>query len=162
MSVFKRANITVLLQSGLDEKWWADSMECYCHLRDIQDLLSDWKTPYERRFGDALKGPTTPFGVLVEYHLVSGKDQQRILQFGLKVLPSIFLGYAMYAGGIWKVDILVTDVEELEEMDASGIHANRLNTKEVVTPTEGENFVFPVADGSLKIAGGDQVLRTST
>ena len=29
----------VLLQSGLDEKWWADSMECYCYLRNIQDIL---------------------------------------------------------------------------------------------------------------------------
>ena len=25
----------VLLQSGLDEKWWADSMECHCYLRNI-------------------------------------------------------------------------------------------------------------------------------
>ena len=39
----------VLLQSGLDEKWWADSMECYCYLRNIQDLLSDGKTPFEGR-----------------------------------------------------------------------------------------------------------------
>ena len=32
-----------LLQSGLDEKWWADSMEFYCYLRNIQDLLTDEK-----------------------------------------------------------------------------------------------------------------------
>ena len=37
----------VLLQSGLDEKWWT---ECYTYLRNIQDLLSHGKTPYERRF----------------------------------------------------------------------------------------------------------------
>ena len=35
----------VLLQSGLDEKWWVDSTECYCYLRNMQDLLSDGKTP---------------------------------------------------------------------------------------------------------------------
>ena len=40
----------VLLQSGLHEKWSADSMECYCYLRNIQDPLSDGKTPYERLF----------------------------------------------------------------------------------------------------------------
>ena len=39
------------LQSGLDENWWADSLECYCYLRKIQDRVSDGKTPYERRFG---------------------------------------------------------------------------------------------------------------
>ena len=41
----------VLLQSGLDEKWWANFMECYCYLRNLQDLLSDGKTPYETWFG---------------------------------------------------------------------------------------------------------------
>ena len=39
----------VLLQSGLDEKWWADSMECYCSLRNVQDLLSDGNTPSIRK-----------------------------------------------------------------------------------------------------------------
>ena len=29
----------VLLQSGLDEMWWADSMECYCYLRNVQDFI---------------------------------------------------------------------------------------------------------------------------
>ena len=59
----------VLLQSGLDNEWWVDSMECYCYLRNIQDLLSDGKTPYERRFGMPFDGPVTPFGAMVEYHL---------------------------------------------------------------------------------------------
>ena len=35
----------VLLQSGLNESWWADSMECYTYLRNVQDLSSDGKTP---------------------------------------------------------------------------------------------------------------------
>ena len=37
----------VLLQSGVDDKWWSDSMECYCYLRKVQDLLADGKTQYE-------------------------------------------------------------------------------------------------------------------
>ena len=37
----KEGTSVVLLQSGLDNEWWADSMECYCYLRNIQDLLSD-------------------------------------------------------------------------------------------------------------------------
>ena len=28
----KEGTTAVLLQSGLDEKWWADSMECFCYL----------------------------------------------------------------------------------------------------------------------------------
>ena len=54
---------------------------------------------------------------LVEYHPKTAKDQSRIHRFGKKVLPGLFLGYALYAGGIWKGDVLVADLEELETMD---------------------------------------------
>ena len=82
----------------LHEYWWADSMECYTYLRNVTDLLSDGKTPYERRFGQPFEGPSIPFGSLVEYYLTTAKDQSRIHQFGMKVLPGLFLGYALYAG----------------------------------------------------------------
>ena len=118
-----------MLQSGLTEEWWADSMECYCYLRNIQDLLSDGKTPCERRFGMPFDGPMIPFGAMVEYHPISAKDQSRLHLFVAKFLPGVFLGYAVYVGGIWKGDILVADIAELEEMDASELHAKRLNTK---------------------------------
>ena len=39
-----------------------------------------------------------PFGSLVEYYPITAKDQSRIHQFGKKVLPGLFLGYALYAG----------------------------------------------------------------
>ena len=48
----KEGTSAVLLQSGFDEKWWACSMECYCHLPYVQDLLADRKTLHERRFGE--------------------------------------------------------------------------------------------------------------
>ena len=108
----KEGTSAVLLQSGLNESWWADSMECYTYLRNVTDLLSDGKTPYERRFGQPFKGPIIPFGSLVEYHPITAKDQSRIHQFGKKVLPGLFLGYALYAGGIWKGDVLIADFED--------------------------------------------------
>ena len=122
----KEGTSALLLQSGLDEKWWADSMECFSYLRNIQDLLSDGKTPYERRFGEPFKGPIIPFGSLVEYYPISAKEQSRIHQFGKKVLPGLFLGYALCTrGGIWKGDILIADIEELETMDASEIYSKK-------------------------------------
>ena len=60
---------------------------------------------------------------------------------------------------IWKGDIMIADIEELEEMDTSEIRARRLNAKEVLTPMNGDNFIFPVADGTVKTPGGDQRLR---
>ena len=55
-------------------------MECYTYLRNVTDLLSDGKTPYERRFGEPFNGPIIPFGSLVEYHTVTAKDQSKIHQ----------------------------------------------------------------------------------
>ena len=75
-------------------------MECYCYLRNIQDRLSDGKTPFERRFGEPFEGSVVPFGSLVEYHPTSTKDQSRIHQFGKRVLPGMFLGYVLCAGRI--------------------------------------------------------------
>ena len=85
-------------------------MECYCYLRNIQDRLSDWKTPYERRFGEPLKGPIVPFGSLVEYHPTSTKDQSRIHQFGKESTPWNLPWLCLKRGGIWKGDIMVGDL----------------------------------------------------
>ena len=107
----KEGTSAVLLQSGLNENWWADSMDCYTYLRNVTDLLSDGKTPCERDvLGNHFKGPIIPFGSLVEYYPTTVKDQSRIHLFGKKVLPGLFLGYALYAGGIWKGDVLVADL----------------------------------------------------
>ena len=106
--------------------------------------------------------PVIPFRARVEYHPISAADLSRLHQFGPTVLACIFLGYALHAGRIWKGDILVSDTEDLEQMDASELHARRLNAKEVLTPMKDENFIFPITDGTIKITGGDRDLRTST
>ena len=95
---WRKAPLLYGWQSGLNESWWADSMECYTYLRNVTDLLFDGKTPYERRFGQPLIGHIIPFGSLVECHPITAKDQSRIHQFGKKVLPGLFLGYALLRG----------------------------------------------------------------
>ena len=99
------------------------------------------------------KGPIIPFGSLVEYYPISAKDQSRINQSGKKVLPGLFLGYALYAGGIWKGDILVADIEELETVDASEIYSKRLNAREIIFPKEIGKIIFPAADGRINLSG---------
>ena len=138
----KEGTSAVLLQSGLDEKRWADSMECHCYLRNIQDLLSDGKTSYERRFGVPFKGPIIPFGATVEHYPISARHQS--------------------CGGIWKGDNLVADIEELEKMDASEIHPGRINGKEVLMLQRGGHFTFPKADGTAKLSGRDYEFRVPT
>ena len=57
-------------------------------------------------------------------------------------LISIVFGYASYVEGVWKGDILVADIEELETMDASEIYSKRLNAKEVIFPKEKWKIIF--------------------
>ena len=192
----KQGTSAVLLQSGLNESWWADSMECYAYLRNVTDLLSDGKSPYERRFGEPFNdqssrlvhflwnaicemskdllvegeipyerrfgepfnGPIIPFRVMVEYCPISARDQSKLHQFGKKVLPGIFLGYVLIAKGIWKGDILVADIADLDMMDASDIYPRRIKAKEVLISQKDEEFVettnseYPL-QGAIKLWG---------
>ena len=67
-----------------------------CETSQICYLLG--RRPQKDILGNQFEGPIIPFGSLVEYHPKAAKDQSRILQFGKKVLPGLFLGYALYAG----------------------------------------------------------------
>ena len=116
-------------------------MECCCSLRNIQDLLSDGETLYEQRFGETFKGPIIPVGLMIEYHPIFAQELSKLHQFGEKVLLVICLRYAFVARRIWKIDILVADIEDLENMDPSEIHAKRLNVKEVLTPMNDEKIL---------------------
>ena len=61
---------------------------------------------------------------------------------------------------IWKGDILVADIEELEMMDASEIFSEIRNAKKAIFPKENGKFIFPAADGRISLSGRDQELRT--
>ena len=43
---------------------------------------------------------------------------------------------------MWKGDVLIADLEELETMEASEIYSNRLNAKEVIFHLKMENSYF--------------------
>ena len=58
------------------------------HLGD-QDLLSDGKSPCERRFGVPFNGPVIPFGAMVEYYLVSAKDHRDCISSARKSYQEI-------------------------------------------------------------------------
>ena len=125
------------MKIGGQIQWNAISI---CETFKISCLMGKYHT--RDVFGKPCKGPIIPFGSLVEYHPITAKDQSRIHQFGKKVLPGLFLGYALYAGGIWKGDILVADIEELETMDASDIYSKILNAKEFIFLKEMDKLFF--------------------
>ena len=65
-----------------------------CETSQISFLMG--RRPMKDVFGQPFKVPIIPFVSLVEYHTITAKDQSRIHQFGKKVLPGLFLGYALY------------------------------------------------------------------
>ena len=144
----KEGTSAVLLQSCLDIEWWANSTECHCQTRNIQDKLSDGETPFRKRFGVPFNGPVMPFGApnIIPFLRNTSRD---CISVWSERLANIFLGCAFYARGIWKGDIIFAHIEELEEMVASELHARRLTAKEVLTPMKVDNF-FPIADGTVK------------
>ena len=139
----KEGTSAVLLQSGVDENWWADSMECYCYLRNIQDLLSDGKAPHERRFGQPFAGPIIPFGSLFEYHPICSSDTH---------CTRVEFGRVTY----W-----------LQTLRSWRRWTHRKSTqkdsmrKRWYFPTKMENL-FSSRRWTNKTLGGDQDLRTST
>ena len=152
----KEGTSSILLQSGLNESWWADSMECHTYLRNVTDLLSDGKTPDKRRFGQPLNGPIIPFGSLDEYHVITAKDQSRKRKFYLDCSSDTFgtreeFGRVTY----W-----------LQTLKSWKRWTHRITTrkdsmrKRWYFPKQGE-FYFPIEDGRIKILGGDQDPRTS-
>ena len=108
------------------------------------------------------KEPIIPFGAMVEYHPSSPKDQATLHQFCKKVLPGIFLGYELIAEGIWKGDILIADLEDLEKLVASDICPRRINAKEILISQKDDEFIFPIADETPKLSGRDYELRVPT
>ena len=133
-----------LLQSGLNEVGGQIQWNVVPICENVTDLLSDGKTPNERRFWAAIWRTNIPFGSFVEYHPIAAKDQSRIHQFGKKVLLGLFFGYALlYAVWIWKGDVLVADRDLKSTREDS-------KRKRWYFPKERGEFIFPIAGGRSK------------
>ena len=154
----KEGTSAVLLQSGLNESWWADSMECDTHLWNVTDLLSDGKTPCERRvLGNHLKDHRL-------FHLVHWLSitlkLRRTSQESINLERKSYLDCTRT--GIWKGDIIGCRPWGV------GNDGHIWNLLEKTQCKRGDNsqrkwnIYFPVADGRIKLSGGDQDLRTST
>ena len=114
LGIIVRQHHTVQKQIGLLRVWdgrLRKGLLQYC-CNQVWMKNGGWETPCERRFGEPFTGPVIPFGAMVEHHPISAKDLSRFHRFGKKVIPGIFLGYVLYAGRIWKGDILVAHIEE--------------------------------------------------
>ena len=117
------------------------------------------KPPCERRFWRTIPRADNTFWSMVECHPTSPKDLSRIHQFGKKILPGIFLGYELIAMKTWRGNILISDLKDLEKLDAPNIYPRRINAKEVLIRQKDR---FPIADDTAKLSGRDYEFREPT
>ena len=96
-------------QSGVPEEWWDCGTRCCCYMRSVHDKMTDGKTAYENRFTDKFDGLLIPFGAKVSCTPILLKDESRPHQLGKKMLPDIFMGYVLRAGGGWPGDMLIAE-----------------------------------------------------
>ena len=138
----KEGTSAVLLQSGLNESWCADFMECYTYLRNVQNLLSDGKTPKERRLEQPFKVPLFHLVHWLSITLLTAKDPSRIHQFGKKVLPGLFLGFALYAGEFGGVTYWSQTLRSWRRWTHQKSTRKDSNAKEVIYHRENGKFIF--------------------
>ena len=128
----KEGTSALMLLSGLSEGWWRKAKECFCYPRNMQDKLADAMSPSEKRFDAPFDEPIILFGEHIKYHPISQKDTRRLHQFGIEVLPDVFIGYILHAGGGLTEDLLIADWDELEKNVAPEVHVKRFKSAELI------------------------------
>ena len=79
------------------------------------------------------------------------KTKQEFINLERKYYQESFLGYELVAGGMWKGDVLIADLEDLEKLDPSNIYPRKINAKEVLIRQKDDEFIFPFADGTAQL-----------
>ena len=137
-------------------------MECCTSLRNVTDLLSDGKTPCERRFGQPLKRTNYSIwfiGWVFPYLCEGPIKNPSIWKESLTwIVPRIRSVRGVNLEG-WRTGCRPWGVGDDGRI---GNLLKKTQCKEVIFPKENGNLIFPIADGRIKTLGGDQDLRTST
>ena len=92
---------------------------------------------------------------MVEYQPISTRDSSRFHQFGKKILPGIFLGYELIAGESLERRYSDCGLGRFGNVGCVSIFPRRINAKEVLITQKGDEFIFPEADGTAKLSGGN-------
>ena len=110
----KEGTASLLVQSGLNHKWWPMAMRCFCAFMNAIDETWTGHSAYYNRFGQDAGLPLIPFGCSVDYMPSEKLVVEKLPKFGNKTLPGIFAGYELHHGGRWAQRIFVLDKADLE------------------------------------------------
>ena len=90
-----------------------------------------------------------PLGLNCLFNRNSAKKSS-LHQFGTKMIPRIFFGYALNSGGGWTRDLIIANWHDIENNVASENHVKRFKSKGVGVEKRNDELVFLCANGSLK------------
>ena len=159
----KEGTSAVLLQSGLNESWWADSMDVTPICETLQICYLMGRRPMKDVLGNHLKDLLFHLVHWLRITLSLRRTSQESINLERKSYLQLFVGYALYAERTWKGDVLVADLEELETMDASEIYSKKTQCERGdISQRKKENLFFQSQMDELRTLGGDQDLKTST
>ena len=145
----KEGTSAVLLQSGLDEEWWADfpwNATAICDVKGCSEYHSTDRLFRLERSKNTL------------FLLKTSRDSINSVQNSCQA-------YSLDMRGTWEESGKETSWSPTLRNWNRWTHLNSLKkdfAKEVLTPMNGEKFIFPIADETVTLSGGDQVLRPST
>ena len=95
---------------------------------------------------------------MVEYHPISAKDLSRLHQIGTKVLLVTFLGCAFLRGESGKEIFWSQTMRRWKNWTRPKcVLGDSLQRNWFIKPKNCEFFIFPIADGAVKLSGRDQV-----
>ena len=140
----KEGTSAVLLQSGLDQT--NGGLIPWNALAICEMSKTSWQMGKLLTQGDSENHAKAQWFLLVQWLNII-RFLPETSQRSTNVVRKCYQEYASDTlctrGWIWKGDILVADIEELEKMDALEIHPRRINAKEVLTAQRGDEFIFP-------------------
>ena len=115
-------------------------------MRNVKDPADKGFTPYQLCHTGEFKGRLVPFGAMVQYKPSAKREVGAIKKFDSRMVPGIFIGYHLHAGGRWSGDYLVLDAEAYRKrMEGANIPIHRI--KEIHL---GDSMRFPVKDGTIE------------
>ena len=116
----KKGTSAVLLQSGLNEKWWSDSMKCFYYLQNVQKPLGKREILIWTKIRRIIQRTSS---TIWRTNWIPPRTQRKTKYKFInweEVITRNFIGYALFAEvKFGEEDILITEVEELENLASS-------------------------------------------
>ena len=95
---------SILLESGLEHKFWSQAVQCWCFLNNTTRVHEkDNMTPYQRRHGKKVKfeGQQIAFGAKIHYLPTADREVRQRHKAGPRMVECLFAGYKQRVDGKW-------------------------------------------------------------